>query len=309
MNEDLKKRFGNALFEVEHALSMYASGFCTVPAQAIYDPVALEPLMSTIERCHIYLIGLVPRIVLEDARLENCTLELTYSILENSYKLYYNCLEDWELKLPDEVFYLEDSAGKQFWPGAIEIQQKLSHASNRVHFDVKYVGQAYGQDGSRNALTRLRKHETLQKIAVKGIPSTHQLTLLMLAIEPNTQLITVFNPFAKHEDKGGARIKAGLDKLYNTNEAERIALYEASLIRYFYPEYNKEFKDSFPSTNLKVLQDCYEKDFSAVIAEICIDELPFKLTSAAVAPSNYHIAKHQLHTSAERNIFFGVSQY
>lgn len=173
-------------------------------------------------------------------------------------------------------------------------------------FEVKYVGQAYGQDGSRNAVDRLLKHETLQKIALKGVPDGHQLTLLLLAVQPENQLFTVMNPFAKNKDGSGERIKAGLEKLYNTTEIERISIYEAALIRYFYPDFNKEFKDSFPSTNLKILQDCYKKDFSAVVAEICIDDLPFQLFSGAVEQSFYHIAKHDLHQDKDRRAFFGV---
>ena len=82
-------------------------------------------------------------------------------------------------------------------------------------------------------------------------------------------MVTVFNHHAKNKDEDSSRIRSGIDKLYGTTEQERIALYEAALIRYFSPPFNKEFKNSFPSTNLKILQDCYEKDFAAVIAEIC----------------------------------------
>jgi hypothetical protein len=56
----------------------------------------------------------------------------------------------------------------------------------------------------------------------------------------------------------------------------------------------------------KVLAECYDKDFSALVAEICIDELPFKLFSAA-APrtgTGYHIAKHDLHNDKARRVFF-----
>lgn len=116
----------------------------------------------------------------------------------------------------------------------------------------------------------------------------------------------MMNPFARNTEDGSERIKDGLGKLFNTTEQERITLYEASLIRYFYPDFNKEFKDSFPSTNLKVLQDCYKKDFSGVIAEICIDELPFKLFSGNVKPRNYHIIEHDLHKDNMRSMFFSL---
>lgn len=96
-----------------------------------------------------------------------------------------------------------------------------------------YVGQAYGKDGSRNALDRLLKHETLQKISVKGIPADRRLTLLMLEIEPANRLITIMNPQAENKQEGEKRIAAGLDKLFGTSDAERVTLYEASLIATF----------------------------------------------------------------------------
>lgn len=55
---------------------------------------------------------------------------------------------------------------------------------------------------------------------------------------------------------------------------------------------------------MKLLADCYDKDFSALVAEICIDELPFKLFSDAVKRKQHHIAKHDLHTDEARRIFF-----
>jgi hypothetical protein len=129
---------------------------------------------------------------------------------------------------------------------------------------------------------------------------------MLLAIEPSNQLITRINPYASNKDESGTRIAFGLDKLFNTSEAERTSLYEAALIRYFYPEFNREFKESFPSTNLKILQDCYEKDFCTLIAEISFDDPPYRLWSGAVPPAHSHVAKHDLHKSADRKMFFGI---
>jgi len=126
----------------------------------------------------------------------------------------------------------------------------------------------------------------------------------MLEVEPATKLITLYSGHADDHESGDARIKSDLDKLFNIDEAERTTLYEASLIRYFQPKFNKAFKDSFPSTNLKVLADCYDKDFSAIVAEICFDVLPFKLSSQAVPPKTYQIALHDLHSDESRRVFF-----
>lgn len=297
--------FSRALFDVEHALGMYAISFSTIPAEAIYDKEALAPLMSVIDSCHIYLIGYTPRISFIGANDDGGKLNLKFIVTGDEYTVSYHLPDGLSLKNEDGLHYLEDGNGQRYWPNENDMQVRLSAESKAVNFEVKYIGQAFGKDGSRNAIDRLLKHETLQKIALKGTPDGYRLTLLMLAIEPSNKLVTIMNPFASNKDEGGQRIKAGLDKLFNTDEQEQVALYEASLIRYFRPEFNIEFKNSFPSTNLKILQDCYDKDFSAVVAEICIDELPFRLFSQEVQPAWYHIAKHDLHKDEDRRIFFG----
>ena len=47
--------FENALFDVEHALSLYADSFCTFPAEAIYDKKLLARFEEVIKSCHIYI--------------------------------------------------------------------------------------------------------------------------------------------------------------------------------------------------------------------------------------------------------------
>lgn len=298
--------FKDKAFDVEHALIMYAKSYVTMPAFGIYEDELLAPILEQIRDCHIYIIGLTPKLEFVGATQEARDLITSVEIGRQRYDLRWPLPEGVTLKGDDkDGWYVEDGAGDKFFPSESTIGQRLSVEHNAVDFKVLYIGQAFGESGSRNALDRLKKHETLQKIAVKGIPDGYSLTILMLAIEPANQLVTVFNPWAKEKNQGTERIKKGLDKLFGTTEAERTTLYEASLIRYFQPKFNKEFKNSFPSTNMKLLADCYEKDFSALVAEISIDELPFQLFSDAVAHKPNHIAKHDLHTEENRRIFFG----
>jgi hypothetical protein len=297
--------FQDKAFDIEHALIMYARDFVTIPAFAIYEPEALAPLQPQIKPCHIYLIGLTPKIQCVGVAQNNRTMVTSFEIRGKRYDLDWPMPDDTVLVGDgEEGWCVEHSSGTRMFPDDLTIGHRLSSEYNAVDFKVLYIGQAYGEDGSRNALDRLKKHETLQKIAVKGIPADYNLTILMLAIEPAHRLVTVINPRAKDRDHGSARIKNGLDKLFGTNEAERTTLYEASLIRYFQPKFNIEFKNSFPSTNLKLLADCYDKDFSALVAEINFDDLPFVLFSDTVLPKPSHAAKHDLHTDPARRIFF-----
>ncbi len=254
--------------------------------------------------CHIYIIGLLPTVEIVTATQKNQQLVITVSVQGDTHDLDWSIPDGIQLKYDEKFFYLEDATGKKIGLNQEELMKKFTRKVGMLNFDIKYIGQAYGRDGSRNAIDRLLKHETLQKISLKGIPEGFTLSLLLLEVQPNNQIFTMFNPFAKEKDDTGKRVKAGLDKLFDTNEQEQITLYEASLIKYFSPIFNKEFKNSFPSTNLKVLQDCYKKDFSAVVAEICHDDILFRLCSDVVQPSHYHIAKHDLHEEANRKAFF-----
>lgn len=304
--QPLKHRVsGRALNDVEHAIGMYAYSYCTLPAEAIYEKELLQPHMDVIETCHIYCVGYTPIVDFTGASQTGDELAITLSVLGKDYTVKYS-VPGLTFKVEEGLNFLENSAGERFWPDLEKVQARLSNESKAITFNVKYIGQAYGQDGSRNAIDRLLKHETLQKIALKGTPPGYRLTLLLLAIQPDNQLITRMNPFAKNGDSGDSRIQQGLDKASNTTEAEKISLYEAALIRYFYPEFNKTFKDSFPSTNLAILQDCYDKDFGAVVAEINIDDLPFILFSDNVEPKFNHVAFHHLHKSEDRKMFFGL---
>ena len=297
--------FKDKAFDVEHALIMYARSYVTMPAFGIYEDELIAPLIEQIRHCHIYIIGLTPKLDFVGATQEAEDLVTSVEIGRRRYDLRWPVPKGATLKGSDQYgWYVEDDSGGKFFPSEAMIGQRISAEYGILDFKVLYIGQAFGENGSRNALVRLKKHETLQKIAVKGIPEGYNLTILMLAIEPANQLLTTFNPWAKDASQSSERIKKGLDKLFGTTEAERTTLYEASLIRYFQPEFNIEFKNSFPSTNMKLLADCYEKDFSGLVAEISIDELPFTLFSDTVPHRTSHIAKHDLHTDESRRIFF-----
>lgn len=295
--------FEDKMFDVEHALSMYASSYVVMPASAIYDDETLRRFAGTLATCHIYLIGLLPEVEFLDAKPgSDGSLTTIHNVAGRKTSLSW--------KIPLDVTVQKDERGwflahgeRRGWFTDDDTFQNLNR-QDAFNFEVLYIGQAYGKDGSRSSIDRLLKHETLQKISVKGIPVGYTLAVLLLEIEPANRVITLFNPRAKIKDQGETRIDQGLDKLFNTNEAERVTLFEASLIRYFQPVYNKEFKDSFPSTNMKILADCYSKDFSSVVAEVCFEQAFFKIFSPSIKPSQCHTAQHDLHEEADRKIFF-----
>ncbi|KTC72317.1 hypothetical protein Lbir_1383 [Legionella birminghamensis] len=161
--------FENGLFDVEHALGMYATSYSTMPAEFLYNKEALKPLMRVIDKCHIYIIGFQPKIDFLGAKQHFTKISLTFSILGNEYTIENNVPEGMKIN-QDKELYLTDEQGKKYYLDSSAIQNHLSRESNAVNFEVKYIGQAFGKDGSRNVLDRLLRHETLQKISLQGLP-------------------------------------------------------------------------------------------------------------------------------------------
>ncbi len=282
---------------------MHAHSYFVMPARGLYDESIVGQIRESAKKSHIYLIGLTAKIDLTRMHQAKDKLITVLTVDGHEHEIEWELEPGDQLVNDDGLWYVLRANGKRAYPSELQLAQRL-HQKVGMRFEIQYIGQAYGKDGSRNALDRLMKHETLQKISLKGIPQNRELMLLMLEVIDANRTLTVIRPDALDRSQGSKRISRGIDKLFDTTVPERITLYEASLIRYFQPLFNKEFKDSFPSTNMKVLADCYEKDFAGVVAEINFDDLPFYLCSTTVAPSPYVIAKHSLHSAAERNIFF-----
>jgi hypothetical protein len=297
--------YKNKKYDVEHALNMYAHSFVLMPAFGIYEDHLVAPLQEQIRDCHIYLIGKLPKIEVLNVEQISRDMVMYFRILGRDHSLHWPLPEGATLNHGSGGdWYVRNQLGENIFPTNHAIMSRLCHEKNLQDFEILYIGQAFGDEGSRNALDRLKKHETLQKIAINGISTDYLLYLIMLKIVPQSRMITMFNPFAQDREHGEARIEMGISKLIEITEAERTTLYEASLIRYFQPRYNKEFKNSFPSTNMKILKDCYSKDIATIIAEICLDHFPVRLYTDSIPPKVNHIAQHDLHTDTARRVFF-----
>lgn len=100
-------------FDVEHALNMYADSFSLFPAHAIYDEEALKPFMSVIERCHIYLIGKVPKVDFVGARQSDRTLFVSMEMLNKTYEINWPLPDRMDLKQEDGAWHLLDEQGQR----------------------------------------------------------------------------------------------------------------------------------------------------------------------------------------------------
>lgn len=300
--------FATGRYGVEHSLGLYAASYQILPASSIYDDNQLAPLRQTIDRCHIYIIGWTPRLDFVRMRLEDSILYCDFLVAGKEASVGRPVPSDARLVRVDEYWHIELADGTKRVPNVDAVLEELCDDVGGLEFEVAYVGQSFGKDGDRSALDRLRKHETLQKISLVGQRADRVLQVIMVELDADTQLFTLFRPDAEDDTTADERIRAGFDKLYGTTEAERVSLYEAALIRHFEPEFNVHFKNTFPSTNLKLLQDCYDKDFSGLVAEFIFEKFMFRLGSKKVRFSKEVSARFDLHEEDDRTMFFGLER-
>lgn len=192
-----------------------------------------------------------------------------------------------------------------FWGPAALVGAKFnSEFADRLKFAVLYVGQAFGDEGSRNAQIRLQNHSTLQSINAdmsRAQPDQEVWLLLMdfvpnlmIDMDPRRPTLTTLD-----EDKAHAMRVMSTE----ISKGQMVSFVEAALIRYFQPKYNKMFRGkAFPNPVHKTYRECYELDFGSVCAEIAAYDslIPIQIYSEATPPDWWHFARFPLHSPEER---------
>lgn len=310
MAKDWDEQLKEQKFGVEHALELNARSSVIMPVRFLYEPDRLEQYRDTLATCHIYMIGHLPIMQTDGAgEIDGSHVITKWLIAGKSYEVRTDIFTTGcTVHKENGLWWIVDPDGNRRTPDKLmeRARRQLGDEHSALPFTVLYIGQAFGKNGSRQALDRLLKgHEKLQEICIKGAPEGQALYVLLIDLEPGTNLATIFNPQAKDHDSQYERIVQGLQAQAETSEAEKTTLYEASLIRYFQPPYNKEFKETFPSTNMTLLEGCYGKDINSIMATLNLDA-DFQVKSDIVPQKKDHFVHHQLQTEQDRRIFFGL---
>jgi hypothetical protein len=179
---------------------------------------------------------------------------------------------------------------------------------NHLDLEVLYVGQSYGEGGSRTAVQRLQSHSTLQSIYAEAIRQSpdQEIWLVLLCFE--RYMLASFDGVTKNyqtteeEDESHRR-----SVIYNpVSEQQEVNFTEGALIKYFRPDFNIKYKDSFPSPAHATYEQCYAIDLNAVAVEVQTEDLMLRLWSPTVAPQWTHLAKYPLHSEQHRRSMFDL---
>jgi len=270
---------------------------------------------------HIYFIGRRPRIMLEAESVKFGSEEVTGVFLiqrgmrtERFPFVGRNFLGTTDVKLecpyPHTEYAIRDSNGVVISNGKVALLMATISSKFWPHLDLEvlYIGQAYGAEGERTAGIRLASHSTLQHIYAEAIRKSpdHEIWLLLCSFD--MQLLASFDGISKNIKSTLARDTSHIDKVVSSpiTEQQQINFTEAALIRYFQPEYNVIYKDSFPSPAHATYAQCYELDLNTLIAEINTEELMLRIWSHAVKPKWTHFAQFALHDAEERKAMFDL---
>jgi hypothetical protein len=304
-------------------LSEFGANFCSgrwlmTSASQLSSGGTISPKEEEISKnCHIYLICSRPAISFDPADFSYDGTCISGSLVFRVDGKEYREKFSREFPLLDEATELRLSKYphreiQTFKNNGEEVRYLPATTLSLQHeapvfrkLEVIYVGQAFG-NGSRTAFDRLKSHSTLQKILAEASYNAPDKEILVITMEyAPYRLITSMDGITKgtiRDERDSARFTSIMDN--PLKQSEQISIIEAALIRYFQPHYNKIYKKKFPSTDLKVLNRCYQYDYSALFVEINTDELGMYLYSETIAPAMHHIANIDLVDHESRASFF-----
>lgn len=310
-------------FTNEYAFGYLNSFSAMVTAQQLSSDAKMSPIQEQqLSNCHIYFICSRPAFyfIPGTVKHENNTLsgEIGYKIegAERNFDFVY----EWTLEgdainvkceYPfKEVYSINKQGEIVTYVSASMIATVYSGHygcySDQASYEVLYIGQAVGKNGSRNAVERLKNHSTLQKILAQTFYNNpdQEIMLFMYAFEHESVYSSLDGRAGLKDDLDGndERFKHAIQNRPSKNQS--INMIEAALIRYFQPIYNEKFKLSKISPKLKALERCYKLDMSGLIVELNTENLSYSLYSKAIKKKFHHIVKIDLVSHQQRSSFF-----
>jgi len=278
---------------------------------------------------HLYMICLRPRVRIVPSR---CHADENTLVLGFTIDTQEGQPEDWhaevtniwmdptlvvESEAPFTHFHLSGRSGVGFrqhvawWLSQMKfVAENADEQPELFDLEVQYIGQAYGDQGSRTARDRLIKHSTLQAVyaAVNKEAPHMEVGIVLLGMENPVQAVrmTLGTPSPPSED-------ALVDEFVRLMTAspsfgQRLNFTEAALIRYFRPRFNDKFKTTFPSSSHTSYDECYELDLNSVGFTIDGRTLFGRLWSGSVPPAWLHMKTFLLHSPDERRDMFSFAR-
>ncbi|MFO0857255.1 MAG: hypothetical protein U0640_07870 [Phycisphaerales bacterium] len=263
--------------------------------------------------CHIYMICRRPRVTIDLGSVSVTKESIAFNLALN----YGQRVETVLFTAPND--FGPDMAVKSEYPFTtfefvrpgigVVFSGKVAHlllyakgaSQQQRDLEVLYIGQSYGDQGSRTAPDRLQSHSTLQGIYAESLARSPEMDIWIVLCWVEPVLFVSMDPRQPTQTTPDEDMSHLLETVrHPPSEQEQINFAEAGLIRYFQPPFNEMFKNSFPSPAHKTYSGCYDADLNALMIEVQTEDARFRLWSAAAAPKWTHIQKYDLHDRIQR---------
>lgn len=304
----------------QNAINMKASLLFLHQEDSFNDEERLKELRKY--PLHIYLICRSPRIFLDNSKtnINDDNISLTFyttiggmkkEIVQTIVNSKEHPIAKIECEYPYNMIKAFSPDGKLRTEVKTTLLLKITTYQNNDYFneqnlEVLYVGQAFGKNGERITIDRLKAHEKAQKIyyeTQQRFPD-HEVWFLSLTFEP--LLFTFFKPWGDINPDLFETELEHQEKVTTTPITlnQQITIMEAALIKYFNTyDYNKEYID-FPSPEHKSYDEIYNLDFNSAAFELTSKSINTKLWSNDIEPTFFHCKDFFLHSNTDRTSMF-----
>jgi hypothetical protein len=306
-------------YRIEHALMM-SNVYTLLLQQDMLEALGDEPVGPG-HSFHIYAITRRPRIMLdaESVRFANnyvtgdFLLQRKAQVERLPFRIK-NLMGTTDLRVqcpyPHSYYTVTNRSGEVVSAGKPALLARLDpQLWDHLSLEVLYIGQSYGVQGARQAPSRLRSHATLQAIYSKALQTSPDQEIWLVLWEFEGTVVMNFDP-----SEEGVQISRDEDvsrtvRVMTTaiSEQQSINFTEAALIKYFQPEFNVRYRDSFPNPAHSTYSECYDIDLNSVVVQLNTENISARLWSQAIAQEWNHSITYFLHNSADRRDMFDFS--
>jgi hypothetical protein len=308
---------------IEYALNMSMTKI-TICQQEELDSQIIKSEFNSEYPCHIYMVVKRPRVTLvpEKCEFNKGKTKLTFRIQDKfdftEKELFIKENEDTsdyviKSEFPHSKFHVF-SKGKNIFSAKSSLLyfMLLNEYSEQMNSEILYIGQSFGKNGERQAPKRLKNHSTLQSIYSTAIQKNPDKEIWLLLLSFERSLYTVFNGKNKTSNQEDDLKKAtNIMNMFSQNELsekEMINFTEAALIKYFQPEYNVTYKESFPNPAHISYKECYDLDVNSISFDLETDTIKTKLFTKEIKPSFNNIVSYKLENKEKRKSLFQIGE-
>jgi len=316
------------LHEIEALLELFSTDpFIFRPAELYQIDGQLR---SELQKYNIYLVGRRPRIsLLPDSLSLNLSKQYINGVFtvnlgleikqipfkyENIFNLPITAIENIKYPFDHLRFVLDDKHPMQIRMHDV-IRLSSSNLEPFSDLKIEYVGQSFGEDGNSDAIDRLigktgkQGHGSLQKVLADINANNPESEVYILLYSYSFyKKVTIAGagpepkvPFEESPDR--------IDEMLNATvpRKNRIDLVEASLIRYFQPQYNDIYKKTFPKVTHDILKTLFDLDITGLSTSMSVNEHNIRLYSEKVSPSDQHLSMYSILKDKDRASFLDLS--